>query len=122
MRTATFAKWYGPAGGDWSPRCDIWLHENGNDYAKATAKNAASMGNSSVGFKNGSAQARRIDLRLDDADLLETTLAREVAYVVLADLFPDQPLPHWADVGMTILSEPQAEVSRYARALRGLRA
>jgi hypothetical protein len=116
-RMAAFGKWYGPAGADWSPRCDIWLHANANDYAKSTNKPASSAGHSSVGFKDGQAQARRIDLRLDDASLIETTLAREVSYVVLADLFPDQPLPHWADVGMTILAEPPAEVARYSRAL-----
>ncbi len=117
IRASTFSKWYGPAGADWSPRCDIWLHANANDYAKSTNKPASSPGHSSVGFKNGRAQARRIDVRLDDAGLLEATLAREVSYVVLADLFPDQPLPHWADVGMTILAEPPAEVARYSRAL-----
>ena len=117
IRTVTFEKWFGPAGADWSPRCDIWLHANGIDYAKSTGKPAASSGHASVGTKNGKAQTRRIDFHLDDAALLETTLPREIAYVVLSDLFPEQPLPRWADVGMTILAEPTTEVARYSQAV-----
>jgi hypothetical protein len=114
-RTAAFEKWSGPAGNAWSPRCDIWLHQTGEEYTKATHQPAASPGHASVGAKDGRVHNRRIDLRLDDAGVIETTLPREIAFVVLADLFPEQPLPRWAVVGMSILAEPPAEVSRYLR-------
>ena len=117
VRSATFEKWSGPVGSAWSPRCDIWLHASAADYAKATSKPATTPGHASVGIKDGRAIARRIDLRSDDAGLLEITLPRETAYVVLADLFPEQALPRWADVGMTINAEPVTEVSRYLRAV-----
>jgi len=120
FRAATYGTWVGPANADWSPRCDLWLHANGADYAKVTDKPAALPGHSSVGIKDGKVMVRRIDLRLDDAGLTEITMPREVAYVVLADLFPEQPLPRWADVGMSILAEPQGEVSRYRRAVAKL--
>jgi hypothetical protein len=115
-RAATFEKWSGPAGRSWSPRCDVWLHASAADYAKTTEKSAASPGHSSVGLRDGRVVVRRIDLRLDDAGFAEVTMPREVAYVVLADLFAEQPLPRWADVGMTVLSGPASEASRYLRA------
>lgn len=117
VRAETFEKWSGPAGAAWSPRCDLWLHATGNDYAKATDKLVASLGHSSIGMKQGKIMARRIDLRCDDAAMQENTLPREVAYVVVSDLFPEQPLPRWADIGMTISSTSTGEISRYLRAL-----
>lgn len=117
LRAATFEKWSGPAGAVWSPRCDLWLHETAAEYARETQKPAASPGHSSVGVKDGRVVVRRIDLRCDEPELLTAALAREVAYVVISDLFADQPLPRWADVGMTTLSAPPAEAGRYVRAL-----
>lgn len=117
IRVATFEKWSGPAGADWSPRCDVWYHANAADYAKATGKPAASPGHASIGLSNGKVHARRIDVRADDPNLMDVTMPREVAYAVIADLFPEQPLPRWADVGITILATPEAEVARYRRAL-----
>jgi hypothetical protein len=117
VRVATFEKWSGPAGADWSPRCDIWLHTNAADYAKATGKPATSPGHASIGINGGRIHARRIDVRCDDPTMLDVTLPREVAYAVLADLFPEQPLPRWADVGITMLAMPEAEIARYRRAL-----
>jgi hypothetical protein len=117
VRTNTFEKWSGPAGAAWSPRCDIWLHLNSADYAKATGKQAASPGHASIGLNGGKVHTRRIDVRADDANVLDVTMPREVAYAVMADLFPEQPLPRWADVGITILATPVAEIARYRRAL-----
>ncbi len=115
LRTATFEKWFGPAGSNWSPRCDIWLHAGAAEYAKATNQSPASFGHSSIGSRNGQVKARRIDVRTDDPSLLEVTLPRETAYVVLSDLFSEQPLPRWSHIGMMILAQPSGEVSRYLR-------
>src|SRR5206468_3647939 len=60
------------------------------------------------------------DLRGDDPALAEVTLPREVAYVAIAELFADQPLPRWAEVGMTTLGGPPADVARYLRAVPAL--
>ncbi len=117
IRTSTFEKWSGPAGAEWSPRCDVWLHANAADYAKATGKPDASPGHASIGISGGKVHNRRVDLRSDDSTMIDVTMPREVAYVVLADLFPEQPLPRWADVGITMLATPEAEVARYRRAV-----
>lgn len=117
VRTATFEKWAGPVGAAWTPQCDVWLHASGADYAKATGKPAASPGHASIGTNAGKIHARRIDIRIDDPAMMEVTLPREVAYTVLADLFPDQPLPRWADVGIAMLATSDAEIARYRRAV-----
>jgi len=117
LRGTSFERWFGPPGTEWSPRCDIWLHATAAEYAQATQKPAATPGHASVGVKEGKVLYRRIDLRLDSTNVLDSALPREVGYVVLADLFPDQPLPTWAHVGMTIQGEAPAEVSRYLRTM-----
>jgi hypothetical protein len=119
-RTTTFEKWSGPAGATWSPRCDLWLHSTAAEYAKITEKPANSPGHSSVGIKGGQVVARRIDLHCDDTTLADVTLPREVAYVAIAEMFADQPLPRWAEIGMTTLSGSAADVSRYLRAMPSL--
>ena len=53
--------------------------------------------------------ARRVNLRADHANLLRAILPHEITHVVLADLFPHQQIPRWADEGMAVLSEPASE-------------
>lgn len=117
VRAATFEKWSGTMNTEWSPRCDIWIHASAADYSRATNKPAGSPGHASVAVKDGRILNRRIDVRLDDAGMLDVTLPREVAYVVVADLFPEQAPPRWADIGMSIHAETPAEISRYVRAV-----
>ena len=57
-RSAAFEKWSGPPA-EWAPRCDIWLHANGDEYAKATKQSSTSPGHSSVSIKDGRVQQRR---------------------------------------------------------------
>jgi hypothetical protein len=116
-RTAMFERWSGPVPANWSPRCDIWLYTSAAEYSRETMKPAQSPGHSTVGLKGGRVASRRIDLRCDDAELLDLTLPHEVTYIVISDLFADQPLPRWAEVAMTVLAEPPAEVARYLRAV-----
>ncbi len=117
LRNVTFKKWSGAAAATWASRCDIHLHPSASEYAQATKKSPDSPGHSSVGVKGSVVMARRIDLRSDDPGLLELTLPHEIAYVVLTDMFAEQPLPRWADVGMTTLAQPGLQVSRYVRAV-----
>ena len=117
LRNVTFKKWSGAAAATWASRCDIHLHPSASEYAQATKKSPDSPGHSSVGVKGSVVMARRIDLRSDDPGLLELTLPHEIAYVVLTDMFAEQPLPRWADVGMTTLAQPGLQVSRDVRAV-----
>lgn len=119
-RKAMYDRWAGPVGSAWSPRCDIYLHPTGADYAKATGKPADQAGHSTVGVKGGRVVSRRIDLRADESAILDGPLPSEVTQVVLADLFADEPLPRWAIVGMAALAESPEGVARYRRAVPSL--
>ena len=116
-RKDMYDRWAGAPAAVWTPKCDIYVHASGADYARATGKPADGPGHSTVGTKGGQVVSRRIDLRLDEPALLDGTLPSEVTQVVLADLFADQPLPRWALVGMAALSESPEGVARYRRAV-----
>lgn len=119
-RRAMYERWVGPPAANWSPKCEVYVHATGPEYAKATGKPAANPGHSTVGIKAGRAVTRRIDLRADEPAMLDGVLPHEVTQVLLAELFADQPLPRWAAVGMASLSESPEGVARYLRAVPGL--
>ncbi|QEL15233.1 hypothetical protein [Limnoglobus roseus] len=103
-RRAIFAKWSSPPSGNWQPKCDIVLHADGKPFAIATNQPAEATGHAFVKLEAKQVTDRRIDLRADDANVGDETLARELTYVILADLFPDRDLPRWAAIGMAVLS------------------
>jgi hypothetical protein len=49
--------------------------------------------------------SRRIDLRSDRPDPLREALPHELTHVVLADTFPEQLCPLWADEGLAVLAD-----------------
>lgn len=114
-RADLFKRWSGPAGSDWSPKCEIVLHPTAEAFAAATGMPATATGRAEVKLSAGQVAARRIDLRADDETLTETALPRELAHVVFADLFPTQPPPAWAGLAMAVLSTNDSEVGRYLR-------
>jgi len=116
-RRAMYERWVGPPAANWSPRCDVYVHPRGADYAAATGKPAANPGHSTVGTKAGRVVSRRIDVRADEPAMLDGVLPHEVTQVLLAELFADQPLPRWAVVGMAALAESPDGVARYLRAV-----
>jgi hypothetical protein len=115
VRLATFKKWSGPPGGDWKPKCDVYLHVTEKEFRQATSQPANSTGRAEVKLADGSVSARRIDLRVDDENCKDIALPRELTYVVLADLFPTQSPPKWVELGMAALNTSDTEVNRYLR-------
>ena len=118
LRGEVFKKWSGPPGGNWAPRCEVVLHPDADAFAAGTKLTAEATGRAEVKLTDGSASSRRIDLRADDPTLLDSALPRELTHVVLADLFPSQPPPKWAELGMAVLSTSEAEVGRYLQTVR----
>jgi len=114
-RADVFKRWSGPAGGDWSPKCEIVLHPTAEAFAAATGLPAAATGRAEVKLANGQVSSRRIDLRADDETLVETALVREITHVILADLYPGKPPPPWAALAMGVLSTNEEEIGRYLR-------
>jgi hypothetical protein len=116
-RGEIFRRWSGPPGGDWNPKCDIILHPDGASFAEVTKHPAAGTGRAEVTLQEGRVTIRRIDLRADDTTVVENALPRELTHIVLADLFPSQPPPRWAELGMGVLATTDGELSRYLRTM-----
>ena len=74
-----------------------------------TGQPEQSPGFSTMGMNGGRIIARRVNLRVDHPNLLAAIMPHEITHVVLADLFPHQQIPRWADEGMAVLSEPPSE-------------
>jgi hypothetical protein len=117
LRGTIFERWSGPAGGAWTPKCEIVIHATAAEYAIATKQAAERAGHATVKLAEGKVMERRLDLRADDESLLTDTLPRELTHVILADLFPFTPPPKWAEEGMAVLAASPDEVGRYSRTM-----
>jgi hypothetical protein len=109
-RATAAKKWFGEAPPAWNPRCDIYLHATAQDYSLATKQPPELAGHSSVGQTGDRIVSRRIDVHCDDANLFVGVLPHETTHVVLAGRFGPRQLPHWADEGMAVLSEPRERI------------
>lgn len=109
-RTQQSKRWTGSAPRhDWTTRCDIYLYADGKQLARDHNQPEDSPGFSTMSVQDGKIASRRLNLRADHPHLLDAVLPHEVTHVVLADLFPTQAIPRWADEGMAVLSEPRSE-------------
>jgi hypothetical protein len=117
-RAAMYRKWFGAAGEDWNPKCDLFLHATAQDYSRVTRAPAASPGHSSFRYdERHQLASRRIDLHCDHADLLTAVLPHETTHTVLAGSFGSNQVPRWADEGMAVLTEPRDKIDRHLRNL-----
>jgi len=117
-RKDLFARWSGPVTGGWSPKCEIVLHRDGEIYAKATGRPANGAGHATVRFTAGKVAERKLDLRADDVSLADDALPRELTHIILADLFPSEPPPLWAEAGIAVINGATTETDRYHRTLQ----
>jgi hypothetical protein len=109
-RDAQIRRWTGSAPrGPWTPRCELYLYPTARVFSQMTGQPEESPGFSTMGMNGGRIIARRVNLRVDHPNLLRAILPHEITHVVLADLFPQQQIPRWADEGMAVLSEPPSE-------------
>ena len=109
-RRSAAKRWSGtePAS-PWTPKCDLYLYPTAEVFANLTQQSRESPGFSTVKLEGGRVTARVVKLRADNAKMLDAVLPHEVTHIVLADLFPAQQIPRWADEGMAVLSEPESE-------------
>jgi hypothetical protein len=109
-RESQLRRWVGsPSKGPWTPKCDLYLYPTAATFSQMTGQPEQSPGFSTMGMNGGKIIARRINLRVDHPNLLKAILPHEITHVVLADLFPNQQIPRWADEGMAVLAEPSSE-------------
>jgi hypothetical protein len=121
-RAAAILKWAGESHGSWNPVCDVFLHANAADYARATGKGEKSPGHATYQLQGSTVVRRRLDLRADEPNLLTNIVPHETTHLVLGELFGDAPPPRWADEGIAVLAEPRSQFERYARTLHRCRA
>jgi hypothetical protein len=117
QRKVIFERWSGPPAGAWAVKCEITIHPTAEAYAAATGRPTGSTGSAAVRLTDGRPTERAIHLRADDPGITSNALPRELTHIVLADLFPTQPPPRWAEEGMAILAGSPEEVERYTRTL-----
>ena len=99
---------------NWQPQCEIYLYPTARQYAQMTGQPEDSPGFSTMGMNGGRIISRRVNLRADHPTLVQAVLPHEITHVILADIFPTQQVPRWADEGLAVLSEPADEQQRRA--------
>jgi len=110
-------KWLGEVKENWTPRCDIYLHANGQMYSAATQAPPASPGHSTVQNEGSRILSRRVDLHVDHDGMLSAVLPHETTHIVLAGRFGPFQVPRWVDEGIAVLSEPDDKVARHTKNL-----
>jgi hypothetical protein len=104
-------RWTSPAlSRSWNPKCEVYLYPEAKAFSKMTGQPESSPGFTTMAANGGRIISRRVNLRADHPQVLSAILPHEITHVVLADLFPEQPIPRWADEGMAVLAEPPAEL------------
>jgi len=106
-------RWTGsPPPRAWTPRCEVYLYPTAAIFAQVTQQPITSEGFSTIASDGQRTTVRRINLRADHPTVVSAVLPHEVTHVILADLFPTQQPPRWADEGIAVLSEPSDEQER----------
>jgi len=118
-RATMFRKWFGHDGVEWTPKCELIIHDTGDSYHKMTGVPASSPGHSRIESDPSGKRvvARRMDLRADHPGFLEAVLPHETTHVVLAGMFGGHAVPRWADEGIAVLSEPADKIEHHRRNL-----
>jgi hypothetical protein len=116
-RGDTARKWFGGAGEDWAPKCDIYLHNSAAEYVELSKVAAGTPGHSRIECDRTTFKvvSRRIDLHCEGLNWLTTVLPHETTHAVIAGRFGSPQVPRWADEGMAVLAEP-ADVQEKHRA------
>jgi len=116
-RVAGSKKWFGDVPPSWNPKCNLYLHLTGQDYNQVTHQPPTCPGHSTVENEGERILSRRIDLHVDNPNMIIGVLPHETTHVVLAGRFGAKSLPRWADEGMAVLSEPRHLTERHIRNL-----
>jgi hypothetical protein len=120
LRAELGKKWLGddPARPTWKARCYVVVHPSLASYVREVGEaGRGTLGSSLIKTDHGQVVSRRIDLRGDVAEPLRAALPHEMTHVVLADAFPSDELPRWADEGMAMQADPPDKLAGHARDL-----
>ena len=113
-----YRKWFDAEGVEWTPICELIVHPNAAAYTQMTGVPTNSPGHSRIeSDPSGRVTARRLDLRMDIAGMMDAVLPHETTHVVLAGMFDSFHVPRWADEGIAVLSEPDTKIDQHRRNL-----
>ncbi len=102
----------------WQPKCMVVLHATRPSYLQAVGPGGGqTVGSSLVRSNVGSVVERRIDLLVEDHDKGLAALPHEMVHVLLGEVFPDAPVPHWAEEGLATLEDSADKRRRHLRDL-----
>lgn len=121
LKSKLAGQWLGGAAQDsaaWTPKCDIILHATLASYLRSVPGGEQTVGSSLIEADHGRVATRRIDIRADKRGWFAEALAHELTHVILADVFPEGRVPHWADEGMAVLADPVAKQKAHFQDLR----
>ena len=118
-RAAMFRKWFGNEGVEWSPKCEVVIHNSAADYSQQTKQSSTSPGHSRIETDPTTLRVigRRIDLHVDAFGFLEAVLPHETTHIVLSGNFGQHQVPRWADEGVAVLTEPAEKVDQHRKNL-----
>lgn len=107
----------------WDKRCDVIVYPTLAGYLQAVGREAAQTAGSALIETDGSAViSRRIDLRGDLGQEMQSALAHELTHVIVADRIDRAVIPAWADEGMAVLADHPEKQAAHLNDLReGLR-
>jgi hypothetical protein len=116
-RTAVLRKWFGAAGADWDPPCELYLHRSAGSFWRLSGVPPEVPACTRVEADGERVLARQIHVHGQEENLLAAILPHEVTHAVLAGRFGDRGVPRWVDEGMAVLTEPRDRVEGHLRNL-----
>jgi Peptidase MA superfamily len=120
LREELSKKWLGDNSSTltWKSRCYVVVHPSLASYVREVGEaGRGTLGSSLIKNDRGQVVSRRIDVRGDLSEPLRAALPHEMTHVVLADAFPGDELPRWADEGMAMQADPPDKLAAHARDL-----
>lgn len=107
LRSELAEKWLGQTPeSTWRGRCIVVFHADARSYVQALGKAAEqTSGCSTIQEDKGRIVSRRIDLRADRPEPLDSVLPHELLHVLLADRFAGKGLPRWVDEGLAVQAD-----------------
>lgn len=111
-------QWLGAAAADWNPRCTVVVHARRDSYLATVGRGGErSFGSSWIDSREGRISGRRIDLLVDPRGEI-SALGHELTHLVIADAFPGQQPPLWANEGAALLADTADKWQRHQRDLQ----
>ena len=104
----------------WSQPADIFLHADAKSFADATDQPPPVTAVSHIQMQGDRIIAKTIHAHQQDALLLSSSLAHELAHLATAELRRDRPLPAVIAEGLALDMEPACRHRQFARLFAGL--